>query len=273
MLEEIKENYKKCASLIEGWQSLSKNELANLYVKNIDNESLRASYFSALMLKYWGIIGKYYKQSKASKVTIEECYDWLCDALLYTLDRHIWTDPNNEYYNDESAPDKMINRKIKSRRLQYYKQSNGLNRAVYQYQVFFTDYLNQISEDMRNADDTILPTGLHEDFESEVKSQQNCDSIIQYYLDKGDTIKALVVKSICNSNAVNSSKVDSKEILNYILRQKTLESMREEYVVDNTKLLIAYNKFKTAPKKRVTKYIRETLKDLRDKTYNLLLNY
>ena len=124
MLEEEYVTLYKSASSIKDWKSLTKNELANAYIDNEKDESLKNAYFSALMLRYWGNIGRYYTSSKSSGFTIEECYSWLLEALLYALEKRKWRDPNNPLSKDKNAPDKVINRCIYSRRQYYYYLSN-----------------------------------------------------------------------------------------------------------------------------------------------------
>ena len=130
MLEQEYKTFYNCASIIPDWKTANKNDLANAYVDNEDNERLRDAYFSALMLRYWGNIGKYYTSSKASGFTIEDCYNWLIEALMYSLKQRKWRDPNSSMYKDKNGPDKIINRCIFSRRQYYYYLSNTSNRKA-----------------------------------------------------------------------------------------------------------------------------------------------
>ena len=130
MLEQEYKTFYNCASTIPDWKTANKNDLANAYVDNEDNERLRDAYFSALMLRYWGNIGKYYTSSKASGFTIEDCYNWLIEALMYSLKQRKWRDPNSSMYKDKNGPDKIINRCIFSRRQYYYYLSNTSNRKA-----------------------------------------------------------------------------------------------------------------------------------------------
>ena len=124
MLEQEYKTMYNNALKIPNWRKANKNDLANAYIDNEKNEDLRNAYFSALMLRYWGNIGKYYTSSKSSGFTIEDCYSWLIEALLYALDKRKWRDPNNPLSKDKNAPDKVINRCIYSRRKYYYYLSN-----------------------------------------------------------------------------------------------------------------------------------------------------
>ena len=130
MLEQEYKTLYNCASIIPNWKTANKNDLANAYVDNEDNERLKDAYFSALMLRYWGNIGRYYTSSKASGFSIEDCYNWLVEALSYSLKQRKWRDPSSSMYEDKNGPDKIINRCIFSRRQYYYYLSNTANRKA-----------------------------------------------------------------------------------------------------------------------------------------------
>lgn len=53
MLEQEYKTFYDFASIyIPNWKTANKNDLANAYIDNENNESLRNAYFSALMLRY-----------------------------------------------------------------------------------------------------------------------------------------------------------------------------------------------------------------------------
>ena len=130
MLEQEYKTLYNCASIIPNWKTANKNDLANAYVDNENNERLKDAYFSALMLRYWGNIGKYYISSKDSGFSIQDCYSWLVEALTYSLKQRKWRDPSSSMYEDKNGPDKIINRCIFSRRQYYYYLSNTANRKA-----------------------------------------------------------------------------------------------------------------------------------------------
>ena len=103
---------------------MNKNDLINAYIDHENDEPLRNAYFSAIMCRYWGNIGKYYTASKASGFTIEDCYSWLVEAIMIGLKYRKWRDPSNPLSKDKNAPDKVINRCIFSRRRYYYYIAN-----------------------------------------------------------------------------------------------------------------------------------------------------
>ena len=66
MLEDIKKSYVKTAnSSVPNWKELDVNTLCNLYIENEKDEGKKNGYFSAIVLKKWGYIGKNYINSKS----------------------------------------------------------------------------------------------------------------------------------------------------------------------------------------------------------------
>ena len=55
-LEEIKNTFEIYANYINGWKTMNKNELVNLYIKNEEDEFSRECYYAAIILRYWSII-------------------------------------------------------------------------------------------------------------------------------------------------------------------------------------------------------------------------
>ena len=147
MLGDYRKIYENAASLISGWQNLSKNDLVAGYIKyeKVDND-LAAAYLSALICKYWGTISKMYSHSYKS-VSVDECYHWLINGILYALKHRKWLDPENKLYGDPNGPDKVINRCIISSRKIFYQWSNyDCRRGNYN-----AASMNQLVEDLGDS--------------------------------------------------------------------------------------------------------------------------
>lgn len=127
MLEEYKEMCRRSASIIPDWKNMSKNDLCRNYVSNRGNEELQNAYLSAILYKYWNLIGKYYYMS-ANCATPEECYGWLVDSVSCCVNLASWENPQSSIYNDPNGPDKVINRCMKCARLTYYQFINRKKR-------------------------------------------------------------------------------------------------------------------------------------------------
>lgn len=127
MLDDYKELCRLAANSAPGWEDLSKNDLCRAYVANKGNEYLQNAYLSAILYRYWSLIGKYYYQS-VNCATPEECYGWLVDSVSCCVNLAAWENPSSSIYNDPNGPDKVINRCMKCARLTYYQFINRKKR-------------------------------------------------------------------------------------------------------------------------------------------------
>ena len=127
MLDEYKELCRITADVIPDWTKLTKNELCRQYVLNKGNEFIQNAYLSAILYKYWNLIGKYYYMS-SNCASPEECYSWLVDSVSCCVNLASWEDPKSSIYKDPNGPDKVINRCMKCARLTYYQYINRKKR-------------------------------------------------------------------------------------------------------------------------------------------------
>lgn len=116
-----KQIYERSADIISNWRNIDKNELCRLYCIN-EHSSLGEAYLSAIICKYWNNIYKYYNQSQGY-ATLEDCYDIVIDAIQNILRRRPWEDEKSNLYEDKNAPDKAINRCIKTTWINAYVAS------------------------------------------------------------------------------------------------------------------------------------------------------
>lgn len=128
MLDELKQNCRIVADhTIPNWDDLSKNDLCRLALQNKDDPVLYNGYISAILCKYWHLISKYHRMCNGL-ASPETCYDWLIIAITYALEHHMWDNPESNIYNDPNGPDKVINRSMKSSRLNLYQFTNRKKR-------------------------------------------------------------------------------------------------------------------------------------------------
>lgn len=130
MLSDSKKIFKSQADTIEGWEQMTKQQLADLYVENENNKRIADACFCALAVKSWNLIGSNY--IKNPKITSpEDCYDILMDSIKYSLDKRRWLHEDSNIYQDPNGFDKALNRRMKSLRLNKYvetmRQKNRLN--------------------------------------------------------------------------------------------------------------------------------------------------
>ena len=82
---------------------------------------MKDAYIAAIMLRYWNKLDSYYYKCKLV-ITPEEVHTWLTIAVMYAINKKPWENPKMGIYNDETGPDKVINRIIESKRLTFYQQ-------------------------------------------------------------------------------------------------------------------------------------------------------
>ena len=155
MLDEYRDLYKVCASLVPDALTMDKNDLCRLCIaheKSFDYDN----YVGALIYRYWPLISKYYAMS-TNLAEPEDCYNWLVDTVLYTLKHRQWENPDSNIYNDPKGPDKVINRCMKSSRLIFYQFQNRKKRRK-DYQFISIESLKESmnSDSIDIEDDTSL---------------------------------------------------------------------------------------------------------------------
>ena len=128
MLDENKKIYEQVANTYTPeWKDLDKNEIIRL--ASIHKGNKREGYISAAILCYWSKLGTYYY--KAYLVACpEDIHEWLVESIMYAVNKHPWTDPSKNIFNDPNGPDKVVNRCMESRRLTFYQQLNRYKRSI-----------------------------------------------------------------------------------------------------------------------------------------------
>ena len=206
-----KDFYESLANQIPNWKTMSKNELCFKYIEESSKQNkISDSYLAALICKYLPKVDKYYYLNIKS-ATLEECYDWLIDAILYVLNHQRWNDKDSSIYQDKNAPDKMINRCLQSNRLIHYQASNRYKRKLN----YTLNSLDEIKEeyniDIDNKQDSFL------DLDKQ---------IIKFFREK-EYFAAFVLDGILNNDSfdiINNNKVFSRKKL-----AKHIRHLDDEY--------------------------------------------
>ncbi len=200
MLNEIKQIYESNASIsIPKWKSMDKNELI-IRASTMKNGPERDSYVSAIMLKYWNKIGRFYSRCKLV-ATPEDVHSWLTMAVLYALDNQPWNNPNSSIYGDTNGPDKVINRVMECRRITFYQQLNRYNRKINSAILS----LDSLTEDYK---DMVMP-GMNDSTAVEF-----LDMVYNRFYKK-DYVMAFVIDAVMNLGYRNSEE-DFKKFVSHI---------------------------------------------------------
>lgn len=223
MLEDVKRSYERRAStVVPNWRELDVNTLCNLYIENENNEVKKNGYFSAIVLKKWGYIGKHYINSKASGFSIEQCYDMVLDAIMYILKMRKWLDPNNKLYGDKNAPDKCLNRCIFSARQRDYYLSNRDKRR-YNYGGIS---LEAITDNVGDHTEVLCDEVLDQDNQDYMFVNVTLKNIINHMVSKNKILEALVLDNIANDDCY-TTKTETTEIVT----KDTVEKVKRSHDV------------------------------------------
>ncbi len=242
MLPGCKNIYKQTAERIPGWDKLSKSDLIRKYCEFKNDPYYADAYMSAIMLKYWGSLNKYYYgKSHSEHIYIEDCYDWLTQAVTYVTECQVWNKPyickvlkttgenkkkKNPLYGNPDGPNIALNRCIASMRLGFYQASNYDVRRV-NYNVASLDQLNEENQDY------LTPVELQE-------YNTNSDSliinnIIINYFNSNNYYNAFLLDGIVNGDVFDVSKTG----VHTFNKKKLAKHLR--YIDDNYCHIISKN--------------------------------
>lgn len=219
MIDGYKDLCKIAANKIPGWENLSKNELCRLCIKHEDDEELFNAYYAAIMYNYCPTITKYYRSCKGI-VDEATCKDWMEDAINYALRHRRWEDPDSTIYGDPNGPDKVINRRMKCTRVNFFQYVSRKKRK----DSYKTKSLDAIAE-MVN-DNTL-----------EIMDKESANDSPTFYLKdyikrsfmKKDYFIAYLLDCIINSNVFFYNKETSQYELSTKKLARAICSIDEDY--------------------------------------------
>jgi len=119
MLQETKRDLMICAKkLSQPYESYTIDELADAYCEAVDtnNSTLKDVYISALILRFWYVIDKMYKNNTVAPcLEYEDFFWWLYEAIEYACKYRGWKDPTKKLNAQQ-----CINKCIDTIKLQKY---------------------------------------------------------------------------------------------------------------------------------------------------------
>lgn len=268
VLKQIQKSFMQDASKLGEYGLLTKTELANGYcdaeeaafelmAKGEDASelnSLRSSYYSALMLRYWHKIYEWIGNSASLHLEPSEFVTWLDDSLYVAFYYRTWRyeheaivqhgkfidwgrDENGElipnkywYVNDPNAPDKIINRCCGSMRGRVYQYYNKDKRKA----DITAASVDQMLEDV--GDSSAIYNGCYED----APKTDTISPLINILLNRGNDIEALIIDGIAyrDSFKVKKNKVviDCKDDYG----NKATETITEKVNVFDSRRLVKH---------------------------------
>lgn len=256
-------------SYIPDWEQISKNDLFNKYVENENiNPEVAEAYFSAIVCRYWGRIKSLYFNSQPV-FKEEDCYDWLINAIIYTLKNRKWLDPACSLHKDKNGPDKALNICIKSERLTAYQASNRYKRKGNALTVSLERQLEEYGDYYTPSN---LTCSLEDNF--------SYDYIVTDAFSVKDYFKAFMVDIILYDNVFQRTLDGTNNVMVEFSRKKLIHYLRtldlkyfkyfeEKYHIPLEKILKAYSYISNLSTdsyitkiKRVKRDLRKYLKEL-----------
>lgn len=179
MLNEYRQIYESTASIeVPMWKTADKNDLIRKAAE-LENGPIKDSYVSAIMLRYWNKLNRFYARCKLV-ATEEDVHSWLTMAVIYALDKKPWLNEDSSIYDDPTGPDKVINRTMECRRITFYQQLNRFNRKVHSTSLS----LDSLEEDFQDA---ALPsyedTYLYEIYDMVINQFSKKDYFMSFLID------------------------------------------------------------------------------------------
>ncbi len=309
-IRELQKSFMIHASMLGDYEGMTKSQLANGYcdAEEAGNEPLRSAYYAALMLRYWYRIFEWERTSKSLQLELEDFVVWLDECLQDALYYRSWRplrqiekDPitkrfigpyvtNPQYQaNDPDAADRSINFFCKAKRGKEYQAYNKDRRRANVQTLSIDACLEE------NGDGVLQYAGAYED----PKMINKIYYLVKHFLDKDQTIEALIIDGIANFESYKTIKTtnivkevdengveyevkqpryktnfDSRKLvkhLNSIDNKFMVEYFSKEYKLNTEESQSILTKLSSLNNTKLYKYIEKVLIQLR--TNSELLGY
>ena len=258
MLDDIKQSYITKADLIPNWLEMSANELADSYI-DTEDPNMRSAYFAALVCHYWFYIKVFIRKNKSSDIPVEECYNWLIEALLRVLGPkwgQRWRVPDNALYGDPKAVDKSIKTCLASVRAGYYQDANRVKRKAN----YITDSLESFCDEYGDYYFNLMdlpssaPTASHK--------------IIQEYFDKGQFIEGTIIDEICYQDCFKDGQLNKRKLIRDLrnLNSNYQDYLQETYSISASSIKAGCKELSDFSGPQLHRWIDKLLEDLKDKS-------
>lgn len=260
-LDRIYNSCYETASQLKDWQKLNKNEIANLYLDNRNNES-GSIYAAALLCRYWYKVGLLWKNNKRS-MTEEQCYETVWDGIERAIDYAPWRNAENSLYQDPNGPDKAINICIDSVRKSFYAFSSRDKRkanhkananSLESMWELAKDYSMQFLEDCEAVDDKFLTKEL------------NVTLYIKDLIAQGNLPEAIIIDNICFDDSLAEDEngmvgFSRRKVINNIhnLGKVFIKYFTHKYDVPADVLIDCLKQINSLSKPKMQKLVARTL--------------
>jgi hypothetical protein len=201
MLQETKRDLMLYAKkLSQPYESYTIDELADAYCEAVDtnNETLKNIYISALILRFWYVIDKMYKNNTVAPcLEYEDFFWWLYEAIEYACKYRGWQDPTKNLNAKQ-----CINKCIDTIKLQkYYDLRLDKKKAVN----YCTSMDAPICGDGDDAEKTLADM-LEDETPDYDSSAENVIMLVQSYINSNKIIEAILIDNIAFNDVQKHSK-------------------------------------------------------------------
>lgn len=254
MLESTYKHFRQKAEQIN-WKDYSNSDLFFNCIKH-EHEPEYENWLAALQCRYWGHIGRMYTQCQRH-VPIEDCFDTIYEAIVYTLEKRVWENPNSSIYNDPKGPDKAMHMAIKRQKNVLLSKYNAYRRQSN----FNTLSLDNFKEDYNDAGEGWL---------RDSKKGEQEDALFYFVSSyfKGESyLEGIILDAICYSN---NRTYDKKQVVSYIrdVSLKDYNYYKEDYGADRTIFIKTLNDISGMSSKYLNVQLKKLLYNLRTKEFN-----
>lgn len=201
MLQDTKRDLIICArKLSQPYESYTIDELADAYCEAVDtnNETLKDVYISALILRFWYVIDKMYKNNTVAPcLEYEDFFWWLYEAIEYACKYRGWQDPTKNLNAKQ-----CINKCIDTIKLQkYYDLRLDKKKAVN----YCTSMDAPICGEGDDAEKT-LGDILEDDSVDYAAGADAVITLVQTYINRNKIIEAILIDNIAFNDVQKHSK-------------------------------------------------------------------
>lgn len=328
-LNEMHVAFKEDANHINEYWKLDKTTLANGYCdadealiiaktnnnkKEISKQSkLKSAYFSALMVRYWYKIFDWMQNSGSLNLSSEEFASWLSDSLYVAFYYRMWRykykaevkegkfidwkyDENgdkieNPYYyeKDPTAVDKIINRCCLSMRGRVYQFHNKDKRRINVQSLSIDKMMEDVGDGFM---DDILENEV-ETYEDNPPMFQGAYQLVSTFLQRGESIEALIVDGIAHRDSFKNSFVqqtdklydedsgeyyedthkavveefNERKLIHHLatINQSFMRRFCQEYDIDSIEGEKILEELQSLSNYKLYKYIKKTLMEIKEK--------
>ena len=191
MLQETKRDLMICArKLAKPYESYTIDELADAYCDAVDtnNATLKDTYISALILRFWSKIDKMYKSNTVAPcLEYEDFFWWLYEAIEYACKYRGWQDPTKKLNAQQ-----CINKCIDTIKLQKYYDLRLDKKKAVNYCTSMDTPLNGDGEDGAKTIGDMLES---EEY-IEDHSSDDVMMLVQSYINNNKIIEAILIDAI-----------------------------------------------------------------------------